>query len=712
MLFKQLVIIGYVGMYSTMVWSQSDFNVYDYWSKYPDPSNTLYEQLVERSTIQLNARREGLEEKMTAVKWPVYQKEIRKKLEALIGPFPSKTDLNPVIVSTIIKEDFTVEKMYFQSQPGFYVTAALFIPKNISLPAPAILFCSGHAAEGFRSSTYQHMILNYVKKGFIVFAFDPVGQGERYQYFDHEAKTYLQPTREHSYPGNQIFITGISPANYFIWDGIRAIDYLMTRSEVDSTRIGVTGRSGGGTQTAYIMALDDRVAAAAPECYLTTYSKLLRSIGPQDAEQIIKHMLFSGLDLTDLVHVRAPKPTLMVTTTRDIFSIQGARDVYHEARRGYDLIGAPENLIMVEDDAGHASTKKNREATYAFFQKHLNNPGNPSDQLVDTFRVEELWVTKVGQVAPELSSQTLFTLNKSVSAELNTKRKGQEDTTINWGGLQNQIKRFLNYEGPSNKPEIIYSGATPHQDHIVEKYLLNKHSGSPIPIIWLKPGSPTGKTVLLLDALGKNEQAKDQSLAWQMVDAGHHVILADLSGIGELSGGYGQGDAIMEGVPVNVWYASILTNMPIPTLRAVEIELIRQFIIDEISESDDIHVITTSTLTSDLLHAECLGSAFKTTILIDPLISFESLVMTEKYKAKYVMSAVLGSYPLYDLPLLTHFAGDKLLVINPRNAAGDLVEESSASNTYSKYRDQLHTQVLIATENEIGEKALEWLRKP
>src|SRR5690625_6751361 len=95
----------------------------------------------------------------------------------------------------------------------------------------------------------------------------------------------MGPTREHSSPGSQSFLAGISPATYFVWDGIRAVDYLLTRDEVDPERLGITGRSGGGTQTAYIAALGDRLAAAAPRCYITTFDTLLKSRRPQDAEQ-------------------------------------------------------------------------------------------------------------------------------------------------------------------------------------------------------------------------------------------------------------------------------------------------------------------------------------------------------------------------------------------------------------------------------------------
>src|SRR5699024_5635092 len=252
----------------------------------------------------------------------------------------------------------------YESQPGFYVTSSLFIPKGLQGKAPAIIHFSGHTGEGYRSDVYQHVILNWVKKGFIVFAFDPVGQGERQQYYDKEkGKSVVGgPTHQHSYPGAQAFIEGSSQARYMIWDGIRAVDYLLSQKEVDPSKIGITGRSGGGTQSAYIAAFDDRIYAAAPENYITNFTRLLQAIGPQDAEQNFFHGIVSGIDHPDFLEVRAPKPTLMITTTRDFFPIQGAMETEKEVSRVFRAYNKRGHFYRVEADTTHASAKKNRES--------------------------------------------------------------------------------------------------------------------------------------------------------------------------------------------------------------------------------------------------------------------------------------------------------------------------------------------------------------
>ncbi|HKJ69788.1 MAG TPA: acetylxylan esterase, partial [bacterium] len=322
------------------------------WMQYTDAPNALYHHLMLESYSLLDQREQQIATLETRDDWKQRQQKVREILQRIVGPFPDRTPLNPVITGTLKKPGYTMEKIIFESRPGFHVTAALFLPENRQGRTPAILYTPGHSATGFR--TGQRTIVNLVRKGFIVFAIDPVGQGERLQYYDPKVGVSRigSPTHEHSYPGAQCFLSGSSMARYEIWDGIRAIDYLISRSEVDPDRIGIHGVSGGGTQSAYIAAFDDRILAAAPSNYITSFRRLIESIGPQDAEQNFYHGLAEGIDHADLLEVRAPKPALVMATTRDFFSIQGVRETVAEARRIYEAYEASENLETVEDDLG------------------------------------------------------------------------------------------------------------------------------------------------------------------------------------------------------------------------------------------------------------------------------------------------------------------------------------------------------------------------
>jgi cephalosporin-C deacetylase-like acetyl esterase len=426
LLFVQLVIN------CNSAFSQDDLNVIrGKWLIYNDAPDFLYSRLARQAFDLLRKRADEVSAITTKVEWSERQSFIRKELNDIIGTLPEKTPLNARIIRVIDKKEYRIEHIVFESQPGFYVTSSLFVPSGMKkgARAPAIIYCSGHSEEGYRSTVYMHVILNLVSKGFIVFAFDPVGQGERLEYFDPQTgKSKVGgPTNEHSYPGAQALISGSSQAYYMIWDGIRAVDYLISRKEVDPSRIGITGRSGGGTQSAYIAAYDDRIYAAAPENYITNYTRLLQTIGPQDAEQNLFSLIERGLDHPDFLTVRAPKPTLMITTSSDMFSIQGAMETEKEVSAIYRVLEKSDNFRRIEDDAGHASTKKNREAMYAFFMDHLANPGDPSDKDFPLPSSEEMKVTPTGQISTSFKTQTVFLLNRERSEKENEILKTRRD---------------------------------------------------------------------------------------------------------------------------------------------------------------------------------------------------------------------------------------------------------------------------------------------
>jgi cephalosporin-C deacetylase-like acetyl esterase len=665
------------------------FDVYPDWKYYGDMSNSLYEHLYTVASRQLNDRQAVLSSLKTKDDWIQRQCHIRETLVKIVGSFPEKTPLNPVITGKIRKDGFVVEKLYFESRPGCYVTAALFVPSGGKKKKPAILYCSGHSEMAFRHDSYQKCILNFVKKGFVVLAFDPFGQGERYQYFDVEGKTVFGATHEHAYPGTQSFLSGLSPANYFIWDGIRALDYLISRREVDPLRIGVTGRSGGGTQSAYIAAMDERVAAAASECYLTSFDLLLRSHGPQDAEQNLMHALKEGFDMGDLIEVRAPKPFLMVSTTRDIFSIQGARDVFREAQHIYAVYGRPENLLMAEDDAGHECTIENSRATYAFFQQHLHLPGDSEEMEVETLDEKELWVTPRGQIRELPGMETLFTLNKKhTAAVLEKLREEQKNYPLFLESLRARVIELSGYRKPVSAEEHIFSGRHQYDGYAVEKYLVRGQGGYYLPVLRLTPGKETKGIVLLLDDRGK-AHAIAEGPAEQLVQEGYDVFVPDLSGAGELGGGYKGGDAVIQGTPLNVWYAGVLTGKTPLAIRMEEIDVTVDFIRHLTGHQAKITGVAVGTFGTDLLHAAVTSLHFERIALVRPLISFLSIVLEKDYRTQFIMSAVPGMVGRYDLPdLAAAIAPVKVLMLHPVDASGEKVNRQTSDAVYSKAKER------------------------
>lgn len=352
--------------------AQDDIDFFKFWQSYSDIENSLFKHFSSIAYNQLDARKAEIAKLKTPEDWLKRQSMVKSKLAEMVGPFPKKTPLNVQITGVVQKDGYRIEKTIYESVPNNFVTGALYIPEGVKENAPAIFYACGHTLDGFKNATYQHVIINLVKKGFIVFTIDPMGQGERYEYWNEQNNEpkFPNPDHAHSFAGAQCLISGYSMASHFIWDVIRGIDYLLSRKEVDPSRLGMTGRSGGGNLTAYLGALDDRILATAPECYITSYEYLYKTRGPQCAEQNLYEMIVKGLDHVDFIEARAPKPSIILSTTRDFFSIQGTREAYNEAKGMYTTLGLAQNLSMVEDDDEHKSTKKNREAMYAFFRKN------------------------------------------------------------------------------------------------------------------------------------------------------------------------------------------------------------------------------------------------------------------------------------------------------------------------------------------------------
>lgn len=656
------------------VQSQDDVNLFNYWKYYSDAENSMYKTSSALALEQLKERKELVSQLDIKSDFLDRQEIVKEKLLRIIGPFPKKTPLNARVTGVIKKKDYRVEKVIYESIPGYYVTAALFLPKKIKGKAPAVIYASGHTENGFRSETYQHVIINLVKKGFVVLAFDPVGQGERLQYYNEkEGKSRFGSTKEHSYPGAQCYLSGYSPTKYFIWDGIRSVDYLLSRKEVDPARIGMTGRSGGGTQTAYTAAIDDRILAAAPECFITSMEYVLKTIGPQDAEQNLFHMISEGLDHADLLEVRAPKPGLMITTTRDFFSIQGARETYAEVKQYYEALGEGEQMSMVEDDDGHASTKKNREAMYAFFQKYLENPGSSDDLDVEIFTEQELWATETGQLATSLKGETLYSLNKSVvENQIEMLESARLDSEEHINNVKASAKNLSGFEYPERFGEAIFSGRYVEKEYVLEKYMIPGSGKYMLPAALFKPiKNRKNEVVLILDEQGMEHAANKEGAGHAMLQNGYSVLLFDVPGIGSLGPGYLKGDAYFDKISFNQWFAGILTNKSIVGMRAEDIVRMAHFIKSNVGGFETVSALASGATASELLHAAVFDGSIQKVCLVNPFLSFADIALSHEYVPSFIPSTVAGAIDKYDLvDLMASLSPRKLVVINPLTSSG------------------------------------------
>ena len=235
---------------------------------------------IEREATQAKA---ALQTKADA---EAYVRTVREKIAASFGPFPDKTPLNPRVAGVVQRDQYTIEKVIFESRPEFPVTANLYLPKGRPFPLPGVVGSCGHSSNGKANDAYQSFAQGLARQGYVVLIYDPIGQGERLQYAGGDLKSRVGVgVNEHLVAGNQQYLVGEFFGAWRAWDGIRALDYLLTRSEVDPRHVGLTGNSGGGTLTTWLCGWEQRWTMAAPSCFVTTFRRNLENELPQDTEQ-------------------------------------------------------------------------------------------------------------------------------------------------------------------------------------------------------------------------------------------------------------------------------------------------------------------------------------------------------------------------------------------------------------------------------------------
>lgn len=645
-------------------WQQGSYNK---WLEFSDAENSIYHHLSDQVYNLLEKRTNEVNSINSLSEWQQRQSKLKETFAEIVGPFPERNPLNAKILRTVEKDNYYAEHIVFESQPGFYVTSTLFIPAGLkkNIKSPVVIYCSGHSADGYHNRSAQNMILNLVYKGFMVFAFDPVGQGERIEYPDPETgKSMLGgPTKEHSYPGTQTIISGSSQAMYMIWDGIRSVDYLLSRKDVDPERIGITGCSGGGTQSAFISALDERIYAAVPQCYITSYKRLFQSKGPQDAEQNMFNAIARGIDHADFLAVRAPKPALVMSTTEDFFSIQGARETVKEVSRIYKAYGKEDHFGMAEDMGPHGSTRKTREAMYGFFRKHFNNPGNTAEEEVEILTPEEIRVTPAGQISTSYKGETVFSINSAETESLIKKLEAaRKDLDSHLPKVLEAAEKLSGYKQPAGFTEPALTGQIKREGYIIQKYFIYGEGEYIVPYLLMVPERPNGKALMYIHPSGKKIEASENGEMEWFVRNGFTVLAPDLLGIGETGPGDFKGDAYIDGYSHNIWYATMLIGRSVVGIRAGDIARL-VMLLKSNNDINDIYGIAKKEMSPVLIHAAAFNPDIKRIALIEPYSSYRSVVQNHFYNSAFIHSTVPAALEVYDIPdLAAALAPRKLLL--------------------------------------------------
>ncbi len=328
------------------------------------------------------------------------------------------------ITGQLRRSGFTVEKLLYESRPGYWVSANYYRPEKVSGKLPAVLFVCGHSAIGKAGDTYQMAAQALALCGFAVLVPDPVGQGERLQYrnIPGAEALCLNCTHEHNMYGKQLLLVGEFFGTWRLFDAVRGLDWLLVRPEVDTTRVGVTGNSGGGTLTTYVNALDDRITMAAPCCYITRWWRHVENELPVDAEQTPPGLAAAGGEMADMLFAAAPRPLLICGQRNDFFDPRGTLECYDELRRVYRILGRENEVECFIGPVGHGLSQHLRERVVDFFCRHAERELKDIS-AVAPFPEKELWCTPAGNVCDLPENRRIQVFISERAAELIRARK-------------------------------------------------------------------------------------------------------------------------------------------------------------------------------------------------------------------------------------------------------------------------------------------------
>ena len=668
------------------------------------PGKQFEFHLKQQSDLHVERRLEAFEAVKTRADCERWQNERREFFVRQLGGFPERTPLAARIVGRLDGKGYRVEKLLFESRPNHHVTANLYLPLT-KPPYPAVLVPCGHSHNGKAAGQYQRISILLAKHGMAALCYDPISQGERYQMLDYEKEhthfttaQWLEVphpriqfvcTIEHTTAGLGSILLGSNIAQYRIWDGMRAIDYLQSRDDIIADKIGCTGNSGGGTLTSYLMALDDRIVAAAPGGYLMTFRHLIDTKGPQDAEQNIHGQIAFGMDEADYVIMRAPKPTLICASTRDkTFPIEGTWPLFREAKRFYTRLRHSERVDLTEPDAPHGFTLQTREATVQWMRRWLLGiedvvreidelPEPMDDKLLwklseGDWTNQELQCTTEGQVLLIPGEKSVFQLNAEIERQLRKTR------TATWkeltaGQRRDLVRRTIDgIPGPSGpsqprlqrQPSSESVGTIQREGYSIEKLILTPEPGIQLPGLAFVPSKANGKACLYLHGDSMKADAEPGGPIEALVKQGQIVLAAELRGIGETETGhdkrdYGRGRF---GRDVQEIFLAYLIGRSYVGMRTADVSSWAQFLAGYRTPPDrptELHLVATGEAAIPALHAAALDPERFASVRLRNMISSWAEVVRTPENLNQAVNVVHGALKHYDLPDLIELAGTK-----------------------------------------------------
>jgi cephalosporin-C deacetylase-like acetyl esterase len=550
---------------------------------------------------------------------------------------------------------------------------------------PAILGPLGHSENGKAWPSYQKLFTNLARKGYVVLAYDPFGQGERIEYPGGRPgqSAIGGGTAEHEYAGRRLILLGANFGLFRAWDGIRAIDYLLTRAEVDPERIGCCGQSGGATMTQFLAALDSRIRVAVVS-QGNTENLAQADVEPpgsaDDAEQNIVPGLARGIDRADLLYAFAPKPLLVTITLHDAghtYSpeyVTGSIDLIDEYKRVYGLLGAADHVSLQATTVSHGYVYEMRRATYGWFNRWLEvKDANDSETSQAVESDPTLFVTPTGFVTTSRGGETALSLTRQLAQTVQT------PSSLSADEVRTRVRRVLGIDqNPSAPPAARVVARIAKPGYRAEQFELATDREIRTPGWLLTPDNagPSTRTLLYVGEVAAWSAIAEDALAEQLcAKGGCRVAVIDVRGRGDCAMAYPQrgrfyfDDRITDEAYVT-WF-TLMLGTPLlggqvsDTVRALAYLRSRPDVGPTLSlVGDGPHGVIA-------LYAAVLDTRVAAVALRQTVTDYRSLAVAERYTQPFGIYAY-GILREFDLPDLARAAGPRpVLLLNPVTPTGE-----------------------------------------
>jgi cephalosporin-C deacetylase-like acetyl esterase len=658
------------------------------------------------------------------------------QLWQLLGGRPEETPLNPRITGTLERNGYRIEKLIFESMPQIFVTANLYVPTTGKPPFPAILAPIGHSPNGKAAMRYQYTYQNLARKGYIVLTWDPFGQGERIQYPQPGTNhtRFHAVSMEHTQGGRPMILFGDGLALYLAWDGIRGLDYLLTRREVDALRIGCTGQSGGGTMTMFLGALEPRIHAA-----VAIEGAFANVAGPDydppgsisDAETDIVGSLPLCLDRGDLLASFAPKPLLICYTKNDEGQTYGPQNSeailenYDELTRVYGILGATNKVNLFAGDLPHGMDFFSRRAIYGWFNRWFDKmDAGVEEAEYDAGPDTLLNVTSSGQVSTSLSGRSIVQLNTDRARKLlpmSDFADGKNDPSGARDKVRKQLTQLLALpkEKTALHPQVLSSNI--RKQLRIEEIQFESEPGVRI-VGWLiapPDGASRRPCVLYISNGYADEVVGEPSPFDGMLRQGHAVCAIAVRGTGlsmprPPKGGpvfYQQMDLGERFAWANlVLGTSVMGQRVWDILRTLDYLATRPDV-----DASQIRMVGQEEAGLAALMATVLDDRVQSILLTRMLVSYMSVVQSTDYSLAldWFVPGILRHLDIADLTAAV--SPRPAWIVNAVDACGTTLPVSEVRELYlqriTKNSPALKNLTIANTSQEDGATYLEWLRR-